>query len=635
MELRSRISDFIEKGEFAEAYHMLARKALGDAAFYEYPWLAKELAKCLPQPVEYRIGVLSTYTLGPIRDVLCAVALAQGFALNPYFGGFQQLEQEIMLPESGLVRHKPHAIIIAWRLADLSPLLWHSRLDLMDTEVQGEIADVLSRAKGLFEACKANLPQAQLMVHTFVPPAYPVLGVIDCMSPQGHRQTLDILNAELRRLAANTKGVHLVDCDTIARRTGCEAWFSARQWYTAKAPLGPPALLALAYEYIKMVRALAGKTKKVLVTDLDNTLWGGVLGEDGLDGIALGSNYPGNAYVAFQQEIRMLSRRGVVLCINSKNNETDVSEVFEKHKHMVVDYDDFAAVRINWQDKATNMIELAEELSLGLDSFVFVDDNPYELEMIRRRLPEVTVVEVPGEPCDLPGLLARVGYFDTVIYSDDDRKRGKFYRAQAKRAKLQRTHTDLEAFYRSLSMRLTVYDVEEAETPRVAQLTQRTNQFNMSTRRYGESDIKHFRDSPAYLVRAYRLEDRFGDNGIISVVIVNMDGKTWYVDTFLMSCRVIGRAVETAILALLIQEAKEAQAAVLVGDFLPTKKNIPARDVYAQHGFEKVEESSACNRWRIELANACLEIPDFFNVINASKKAKRQNCGQSRDSRKS
>ncbi len=614
-EFRSKITELAEQDP-AQVSRLLAHRALDVPSLHEFPWLAKELARWAIRPFSYRLAFLSTFTLEPIRDILHAIALAQNFDLALYFGGFQQLEQEVMNQESGLSRHEPQGIVFAWSLQDLSPMLWQSALDLTESDIQTEIENVHNRIVALVEASKTNFPKAQLLLHTFVAPAYPALGIIDFQHPHGHHQAVDSLNAGLRKLAAETEGVHLVDCEGLARRAGPE-WFDARYWYTARAQLGPKGLMALAWEYVKYVRALTGKSKKALITDLDNTLWGGILGEDGVDGIALGPNYPGNAFMAFQYEVKQLSRRGVVLAINSKNNENDVREAFAEHDHMVLKWDDFAAVRVNWRDKVTNMQELAEELSLGLDSFIFIDDNPYELEMVQQALPEVTVVNVPREPSELPGLLSRLGLFDTVIYSEEDRKRSQFYRSQIQRTQLKRSSTSLDEFYHSLTMLLTVYDVEEAQTPRVAQLTQRTNQFNMTTRRYTESVIRRFRGDSGYLLRAYRLEDRFGDNGIISVVIVKREDQSWYLDTFLMSCRVIGRTVETAILALLAQEARKAGVTSLVGDLLPTKKNTPAKIVYPQHGFEKVKETSGNIRYKLQLGNSKLCIPEWFEITHA------------------
>jgi FkbH-like protein len=373
----------------------------------------------------------------------------------------------------------------------------------------------------------------------------------------------------------------------------------------------------LAFEYVKYFRALAGRSKKVLVTDLDNTLWGGILGEEGVHAIELGPSYPGNAFTAFQREIKQLSRRGIVLAINSKNNESDVREVFEKHPHMPLRWEDFAGVRVNWTDKVTNMRQLAEELSLGLDSFVFIDDSPAEIEIVQRELPEVTTIQVPREPAQLPGLLARLGYFDSVLYTEEDRRRGELYRSQVKRLELERSSTNLEAFYRSLNMRLIIQTVDDADVPRVAQLTQRTNQFNLTTRRYSEADVRRVRDSETHVLRAYRLEDRFGDNGIIAVTIVATDGTAARLDTFLMSCRVIGRTLETAILAELVRELQGRGLKTLIGEFLPTKKNAPAKDVLEKHGFARSEAELDGTLWELSLHDPSLRVPEWITVISA------------------
>ncbi|MDH3208557.1 MAG: HAD-IIIC family phosphatase, partial [Gemmatimonadota bacterium] len=583
---------------------------------HEYAWLSRELAQSAPGCKHHRLAYLSTFTLEPIRDVLLATGLAHGYDLALYFGGFQQLEQEVMLPDSGLSRHKPDTIVFFWALRDLSPTLWHSSLDLTDDEVGAEIDGLRNRIRGLVLGSRANFPNSRLLLHTFVRSRDGALGIIDFEHPRGHTGLTNELNEGLRRLAEEDEGVHLVDSDRLAHESAPE-WFEARHWYSARAPLGPKALTTVASEYVKYVRAFMGDTKKVLVTDLDNTLWGGVLGEDGIDRLALGTEYPGNAFVEFQQELKQLSRRGTVLAINSKNNEGEVREAFSSHGSMVLEWDDFAAKRVNWRDKASNMRELAEELSLGLDSFVFIDDSPHELEIVQQALPEVTVVQVPQDPSELPGLLSRLGFFDSVVYTEADRKRASYYRVRGMESELKRSSTDLEGFYRSLGMRLTVYAVGETETPRVAQLTQRTNQFNMTTRRYTESDIRGFLDDPDYLVRAYRVEDRFGDNGIVGVAIVRKLSE-WYLDTLLMSCRIIGRAVEDAILALLAEEAISAGARALVGEFIPTKKNAPACDVYARLGFVPTGTDLECQegaRSELLLDDCPLRVPDWFEVV--------------------
>ncbi|MGE3182637.1 MAG: HAD-IIIC family phosphatase, partial [Phycisphaerae bacterium] len=598
---RAEIKELIDSGATARAYHKLADRTLESPAIYEYPFLIKQMEATCPNPHAIRIGFLSTFTLEPIKPMLRAIGFAHGFDIDAYFGPFGQFETELMNPASGLAQQQPNIVVLAWRLEDLAPRLHHDFLDCSEEELAAIVEDVKRRVMSLVDACRANISQAHLILHTFAYANENPLGVIDYAHKAGRGSIVRQLNNALRELRSAREGVQLLDTEAVARRSG-PAWHDPRYWYRARAPLGPDAQRELATEYVKFARAISGKTKKVLITDLDNTLWGGILGEDGIPGIKSGEDFPGNAFVTYQRELKELSRRGIVLAINSKNNEADVKEAFERKAGMGVAWDDFVARRINWQDKAQNMRELADELSLGLDSFVFVDDNPVEVEMIRQELPEVTVVLVPSDPALLPGLLSRRGYFDSVIYSAEDRKRNEFYKAESGRRELQQSATDLESYYRSLGMKLTVYDVSEQETPRVAQLTQRTNQFNMTTRRYTETDIARFRGSDKHRVRAYRLEDKFGDNGIIAVTIAERKEDAEWIDTFLMSCRVIGRTVESSILSLVALEAKENGASALAGDLLFTKKNIPARGVYAACGFEKVADLEEGERYRLNLS---------------------------------
>lgn len=610
---RAEINELIDGGDATRAYHKLADRTLGTPAIHEIPFLIKQMEATCSNPHAISIGFLSTFTLEPIKPTLRALGLAHGFDIDPYFGPFGQFETELMNPASGLAQHAPQIVVFAWRLEDLAPRFHQEFLDCGADELASIVEDVKTRISALVDASRANLANAHILLHSFVAPNENPLGVIDYAHQAGRGAIVRELNEFLVDLRNTREGVQILDCNAVARRSG-QAWHDVRYWYRARAPLGPEAQRELATEYVKFTRAISGRTKKVVVTDLDNTLWGGILGEDGVPGIQSGEDYPGNAFVAYQRELKELSRRGIVLAINSKNNEADVKEAFAKKAGMGVGWDDFVARRINWQDKAQNMRELAQELSLGLDSFVFVDDNPVEVEIIRQELPEVTVVQVPADPALLPGLLSQRGYFDSVIYSAEDRKRSEFYKAESGRRELQQSATDLESYYRSLGMKLTVYDVGEQETPRVAQLTQRTNQFNMTTRRYTETDIAQFRGSDKHRVRAYRLVDKFGDNGIIAVTITERKDDAEWIDTFLMSCRVIGRTVESSILSLAALEAKENGAKALIGDLLFTKKNIPARGVYAACGFDKVEDLEDGERYQLDLSGDVPAVPDWMPV---------------------
>lgn len=599
------------RGEIDAARRLLVERVQSGAAAHEYRWLADQLADTSPDAVSIKLAFLSTHTVEPLRELLRALALAHGVNVDLYFGGFGQLEQEVLQPNSGLVAFQPDAVVLAWRIEDLLPGMVASGASA------NEDAELQSRLETLLDGLADVFAGSSVLAHTLERPAAVPLGVIDYEHPGGIAARVERLNSMLRRRAQSTPALHLVDTERIARRAG-PAWFQPRHWYSARAPHGPAGLVELSREYAAYLRALAGRTAKVVMLDLDNTLWGGVLGEDGASGIALGPDYPGNAFLAFQAELKGLAARGVLLALNSKNNEDEVRELFATHPHMLLGWDDFAASRVNWQDKASNAEELAEELSLGLDSFVFVDDSPHELEIVGSRLPAVATVQVPAEPAELPGLLSGRGYFDSLAFSAEDSRRGELYRAEGQRATLRGSSSSLDDFYRSLDMSLRVHEVGEGELARVAQLTQKTNQFNMTTRRYSEAETALMLNDDAFVVRAYSLVDRFGDSGIVSVIIARKGAEAWELDSFLMSCRVIGRTVETAILALVADEALTAGAGALTGDFLPTKKNTPAAGVYPAHGFV---ESDGCGieggqRWSLDLGSDSLpRVPAWIEIV--------------------
>ena len=614
-EFKREVEATAAAGDIGSARAALVERVYGNPAIFEYPYLASELAKLLANQPEIRVAILSTYTMESIAPLLSAYAAAAGQRISLYFGPFGQFETEILNTGSGLHQHQPRIVFVSWRIEDISPAIAARYLELSPQDATVEADSVLARLRGLLTGLRSATPDAAIVVHRLVAADDSALGILDREHAAGRAALIDRLNSGLGQIACDLVGVHLLDAAALAARVG-PAWYDPRYWFRARAPHGPAAWAALAAEYAKFIRAAAGQAKKVLACDLDNTLWGGVLGEDGVDGIQIGGEYPGSAFAAFQCELRQLARRGVVLAINSKNNEADVREAFENRRELALALTDFAASRINWNDKAANLRELADELSLGLDSFVFIDDSAIEVAHVRRELPEVTVVQTPADPADLPGLLSRRGYFDSLTYSAEDRQRSSFYQAEAGRRELSRAAAgDLPSFWRSLQMRLIVSRVGPAETPRVAQLTQRTNQFNMTTRRYSEAQVAALAASAEHFLRVYRLEDRFGDNGQIAVVLAKRGAEAWTIDTFLMSCRVIGRTVESSILSLVAAEARAAGAKRLLADFVPTKKNAPARGVYAAYGFQQDRvDADGTERYSLDLAAPIRPVPDWMTV---------------------
>jgi FkbH-like protein len=348
--------------------------------------------------------------------------------------------------------------------------------------------------------------------------------------------------------------------------------------------------------------------------DLDHTLWGGVIGEDGMAGIQLGPEYPGAAYQELQRALLDLTRRGILLAVCSKNNPADAMEALENHPGMLLRPRDFAAMRINWNEKAQNLREIAAELNIGADSVAFLDDNPVERHEIREQLPETIVIELPRDAMRFAGTVRDCPYFERLTLSEEDRQRGEYYAAQRERAELERSVASKEDFYRWLEQVAEIAPVNPATLARVAQLTQKTNQFNLTTRRYTEQQIAEMAERAGWRVWSLRVSDRYADNGLVGVAIARVEGEVCEIDTFLLSCRVIGRTVETALLARLAQDARARGATRLEGWFLPTRKNAPAKDFYRDHGFEVAAQNDGGVLWRLDLTREQLRTPEWIRV---------------------
>jgi FkbH-like protein len=356
-----------------------------------------------------------------------------------------------------------------------------------------------------------------------------------------------------------------------------------------------------------------GLTRKCVVLDLDNTLWGGIVGEDGLHGIRLGHTSPGSEYVEFQQFLAALSQRGILLAVNSKNNEDDAVEVIRNHEAMVLRETAFSAMMINWRPKPENMAAIADELGIGIDSFVFVDDNPDERQLMRHALPEVLTVELPRDPALYRATLEALPQLQVLEVTNEDRTRVGQYRAKREREQMRTTAASLEEYLHSLGVRVAIAPVTAADLPRVAQLFQRTNQFNVTTRRHDATVLGQRMADPAWRLYTLRAGDRFSDHGLVAVAIARVSPEVWTVESFLMSCRVIGYGIETSLLALIGEEARAHGATRLDGEFVATKKNAPARDLYERHGFVAREIDNGLERWERKLIPEAIGFPAWIN----------------------
>lgn len=612
-DLRQQIEQALREERFAEA------KLLGARMWAQAPTPAT--ASFLTRTAEalrghvamapFSLRILRSFTVEPAVPLLRAGALAGGIDLTVSLSEFNAYPQEFLDPSSALYTGGHKAVVLAVATRDAAPELWDDYADLEPGRASEIAAEVVERFRSWVRMLRAR-SAASLIVHTLEMPPAAAMGAYDAQGTSGQTAAVGAINAGLGRIAAEFTGVYLLDFDGLIARRGRDNWYDATKWFTVRMPMRAEHLSAIASEWLRFVHPLAGRSAKVAVVDLDNTLWGGVIGEDGMDGIRVHRDeHKGAPYWQLQRALADLRRRGIVLAVASKNNPADAMEALEKHPGMLLRPADFGAMRIGWNGKAQSLREIAEELNVGIDSLVFVDDNPVEREQVRMELPEVTVLEL-GEPAGYARVVRECPLFERLAISAEDRDRTAMYAAQAERRKLEETAGSVEDFYRSLEQRVTVVPAPGSNLARIAQLTQKTNQFNLTTRRYSEAEIAALAADPASAVLGVSVADRFGDNGLVGVCILRFDGATAAVDTLLMSCRVIGRTVETAILAAAADCAQARGASRLEGWFLPTRKNAPSSGFYRQHGFEIVEETAEGTRWALDLGRSKPECPAWI-----------------------
>lgn len=559
----------------------------------------------------HRCAILRSFTVEPLVPVLQACAIASRIDLRLRLSGFNAYAQDILDPGSPLYSFEPDTAILAVQTRDLAPELWQG-CTRSGEDVIERVTEAFASWVYAFRAYSA----ANLIIHSLESPAVPVQGIYDAQLEQNQAAAIEQINRNLRKLAREYPGIYVLDYDGLVARYGRERWSDERKWLATRLPIAAPNLVNLAREWMRFLAPLAGKLAKVVAVDLDNTLWGGIIGEDGMAGVQVGTEYPGAAYQAFQQALLDLFHRGILLAACSKNNPAEALEVLESHPNMLIRKEHFAAMRINWNEKAENLREIAAELNVGLDAVLFVDDNPVERQHVREQVPDVMVLELPSDAMDYARALRQFPGCERLTISEEDRQRGRYYAAQKERAQLEKSVSSRDEFLRSLEQKAEIELINRLTVARVAQLTQKTNQFNLTTRRYTEQQIAQMTSCEGWEVFSIKVRDRYADNGLVGVAILQHRGETTEIDTFLLSCRVIGRTVESALLACLVKRAQNRGAKRLEGWFLPTKKNTPAKDFYRFHGFNQLSETLAGQLWSLELDGTILEFPEWIQVTS-------------------
>jgi FkbH-like protein len=533
----------------------------------------------------FKLAILSNATTDYLAVALTATAARHGLALECIQGNYGQVLQEVMPTASRINLAKPEAILLAldWRGLPLEFPIGNA--DRARAAVDQSI-DYLRN----IQAAVRNSSQATCIFQGLVPPSETLLGSMDRLVDGTPRRVIHCLNERLEELVRSSNDV-LLDLSSLAATVGYANWHSPAEWNIVKTSVSQDCLPLYAEHVCRLLAAQTGRSRRCLVLDLDNTMWGGVIGDDGLAGIRIGQgDAVGEAYVEFQRYILALRERGVVLAVSSKNEDAVARLPFREHPDMLVREEHLAVFQANWKDKPSNIRAIAEQLNLGLESLVFVDDNPFERELVRQTLPQVAVPEMPEDPAYYAATLSAAGLFEAVQFTEEDRRRAAYYAGNAKRVELQSKGSDLGAYLSSLEMKIVFQPFDESGRKRIVQLINKSNQFNLTTRRYTEADVERFTADSSYFSLQVRLSDVFGDNGMISVVLCRpINENDWEIDLWLMSCRVLGRGVERMVLRELLGNARRRGIRNLIGTYLPTDRNKLVEHHYETQGFSLVE----------------------------------------------
>lgn len=530
-----------------------------------------------------RLAVIGDCATQQLATALRGESVRRNFPLSVLDADYDQMEAQLLDPHSEVYAFQPDYILL---FASLEKL----KLRFYDTApaARAGFADAeLERFASLWQAIAAN-SKAKVLMFDFPEAEDSVFGSFALRTPVSFGYQVRKLNLLLSEtIAVDYSFVYPVALSAVQTARGKAAFFEDRTWYLAKMAVCTDALPAVASRILDTVLALAGSVKKCVVVDLDNTLWGGVIGDDGIDGIQLGELGDGPAFIALQRWLLELRRRGILLAVCSKNNEDTAREPFEKHPEMVLRLDDFAAFVANWENKAQNIQEIQKTLNIGLDSFVFLDDNPFERNLVREMLPDVTVPELPEDPSAVPAYLESLHLFEAVSYSEEDAARTAQYQAEASRTAAQAKFQSYDEYLSALEMKGEILPFDSFHYPRIAQLTQRSNQFNLRTVRYSEADIAALAQDPDFYTRYMTLSDRYGEHGLISVVICKKTAEdTLFIDTWLMSCRVLRRGVEECLFDAIVKMAQDAGFRYLAAEYLPTAKNKMVEHFYDSMGMQ-------------------------------------------------
>jgi FkbH-like protein len=604
------LKGLVADGQIAKAFAGLCAALAPEADFPNQHRLIK-LFKAMPRDSlglkPLRLAVLGTSTLDHLIDALELYLAAEGFDATFFTSEFNTLHQTVLDPASPLWSFDPDLVWLFTSHRDVTVNLPPGAdLDAVASTTQLAVNDFTDLWRAIGQRSRAFIIQNNADL-----PFERPFGNFEGAVAWSRLNVLRRFNLNLAEAAI--PGVTIFDLDHVAASVGRLKWTDERYWNHSKHAFALDAVGAVAFAAARLVRGIKGLARKCLVLDLDNTLWGGIIGDDGLEGIRLGQgSAEGEAFLSFQRYVKALKDRGIILAVCSKNEMENAELPFRHHPEMALSLDDIAMFVANWNNKADNIRTIAETLDIGLDSLVFIDDNPAERAQVLAELPMVAVPEMPADPSFYVRILDGQLHLETVAFSDEDRSRGTMYRENTHRKVLAGNCSNIEEFLRDLEMEAEMAPIDALTLPRAAQLINKSNQFHLTTTRYTTAEIRSKLDTGT-LSLTFRLRDRFGDNGLIAVVLLDPVADGLDVDTWVMSCRVLSRGMEEFIHNAVVKLARQREAGWVTGTYLPSRKNSLVKDLYSRLGWRRISEADGIVRWRLDL-NCAQTLPTFVQA---------------------
>ena len=557
-----------------------------------------------------RVAILGSFTLNGFDETIRVKCYEKNIECKTYVGDYNQYNQDILKNDSRFYQFNPEITFLILDVRHVVGELFFVPYSLTVLKKEEFVNQKIKEISYLINTI-INNSQSHLIFTELQIPTYSPYGINEKNEEFGLKQMIQKINDGIRNEMKSEQLVSILDFNEFIQKHGETNVFSYKQFFSGDMKLSIEFIPKFVDELMRFIIAISGMAKKCIVLDLDNTLWGGVIGEDGFDKIKLGDGPIGRSFVEFQKRLLGLNQRGIILTINSKNNFDDAIKVIREHPNMILKEENFSCMKINWQNKVNNLHEISKELNIGLDSLVFFDDDPINREFVKNELKQVLVVDLPTDSSEYSQILTEMNVFESRKITEEDLKRKEMYSEQQKRTEFESEIGNFEEFLKQMNIQVEIKKADSFSIPRISQLTLKTNQFNLTTKRYQEDEISSLASNKDRIVECAKVSDKFGDNGITGVCIVEKTNDEWIIDSFLLSCRIIGRGVEDAMISQLIEKARKENVKIIKGKFIATEKNKPAEDFYEKFGFKKEDDF-----WVFNTKNVMKEIEHIKVIKN-------------------